>query len=205
MPTWACASKSSGLSRAVSPRWDSCAASGGQSRRSSACRLSSHWYWAGLTTATSRWSASSRISSIVCSRWWTLHKIDHWLATTVFRSLHSLAPPYLSDDLHRLVDIPSWRSLRSVSLLQLDVPRTHRRTVGDQAFATAGPTLWNSLPHDITDCVSLISFCRKQKTVLLSISFPWLHFFGGPWRLCHFKNFSCMNVCMYMYVCVTSK
>jgi len=47
----------------------------------------------------------------------------------------------------------SEKRLRSASSLQLDVPRTHRRTVGDQAFAAAGPTLWNSLPHDITDCV----------------------------------------------------
>jgi len=150
----------------------------------------------------SRWSASSRTSSIVCSRWWTLHQdrslacgaltisltrwLLHWLrsseriqyklAMTVFRSLHGLAPPYLSDDLHRLVDIPSRRRLRSASSLQLDVPRTHRRTVGDRAFATAGPTLWNSLPHDITDCVSLTSFCRKLKTFLFSVSFPWLHF-----------------------------
>jgi len=61
--------------------------------------------------------------------------------------------------------IPSRRRLRSASSLQLDVPRTHRRTVGDRAFAAAGPTLWNSLPRDITDCVSLASFCRKLKTI----------------------------------------
>jgi len=80
------------------------------------------------------------------------------------------------DDLLRLVDILSRRRLRSTSSLQLDVSRTHRRTVGDRAFAAAGPTLWNSLPHDITDCVSLTSFCRKLKTFLFSISFPRLHF-----------------------------
>jgi len=34
-------------------------------------------------------------------------RIQYKLATTVFWSLHGLAPPYLSDDLHRLVDIPS--------------------------------------------------------------------------------------------------
>jgi len=73
--------------------------------------------------------------------------IQYKLATTVFRLLHGLAPPYLSDDLHRLVDIPSRRRLRSASSLQLDVPRTHRWTVGDQAFAAARPMLWNSLPH----------------------------------------------------------
>jgi len=54
----------------------------------------------------------------------------------------------------------------------VDMPRSHRRTAGDRAFAAAGPTLWNSLPHDITDCVSLTSFCRILKTFLFSISFP---------------------------------
>jgi len=63
-----------------------------------------------------------------------------------------------------LVDNPSRRRQRSVSSLQLDMLRTHRWTVGVQAFAAAGPTLWNSLPHDIADCVSLTSFCRKLKT-----------------------------------------
>jgi len=53
------------------------------------------------------------------------------------------------------------------------MPRTHRRTVGDRAFAAAGPTLWNSLPHDITDCVSLTSFSRKPKT------FGFLYHFHG--------------------------
>jgi len=70
---------------------------------------------------------------------------------------------------------------------------------GDRAFAAGGPTLWNSLPHDITDCVLLTSFCRKRKTFLFSISFPWLHFtFFAPWGfyLSHFKiSYAC--VCMY--------
>jgi len=104
-----------------------------------------------ITLASSHWLRSSE-------------RIQYKLATTVFRSLHGLAPPYFSDDLHHFVDIPSRRRLRSASSLQLDVPRTHRRTVGDRAFAAAGPTLWNSLPHDITDCVSLTSFCLKLKT-----------------------------------------
>jgi len=51
-----------------------------------------------------------------------------------------------------------WSSLHFTN--PFDVPRTHRRTIGDRALAAAGPTLWNSPPHDITDCVSLTSFCR---------------------------------------------
>jgi len=42
-------------------------------------------------------------------------------------------------------------SMASVAAVILE---GHRRTVGDRAFTAAGPTLWNSLPHDITDCVT---------------------------------------------------
>jgi len=95
----------------------------------------------------------ARVTDALASLHWlrSSERIQYKLATTVFRSLHGLTPPYLSDDLHRLVDMPSRRRLRSASSLQLDVPRTHHRTVGDRAFAATGPTLWNSLPHDITD------------------------------------------------------
>jgi len=109
---------------------------------------------------------SNHITDTLASLHWlrSSERIQYKLVTTVFRSLHGLAPPYLSDGLHCLVDIPSGRRLRSSSSLQLDVPRTHRRTVGDRTFAAAGLTLWNSLTHDITDCVSPTSFCRKLKT-----------------------------------------
>jgi len=62
--------------------------------------------------------------------------------------------------------------LRSASSLQHDVPLTHRRAVSDRAFAAAGLTLVNSLPHDITDSESLTSFCRQPKTFLFSILLP---------------------------------
>jgi len=81
---------------------------------------------------------------------------------------------------HRLVDLSSRRRLRSASSLQLDVPRTHPLTVGDRAFAAAGPTLWNSLPDDITDGVSLTSFCRKLKTFCVLYHFnDYIFLFSG--------------------------
>jgi len=107
---------------------------------------------------------SDHITDMLVSLHWLRSSecIQYKLAMTVFRSLHGLAPPYLSDDLHRLVDIPSRRRLRSASSLQLDVPCTHRRTIGDRAFAAASPALWNSLPHDITDCVSHIILLETE-------------------------------------------
>jgi len=65
-----------------------------------------------------------------------------------------------------------------VPVSHLDVLRTHRRTVGDRAFAAAGPTLWNSLPHDVTDCVSLTSICRKLKTFCFLYHFHDYIFFS---------------------------
>jgi len=64
-------------------------------------------------------------------------RIQYKLTTTVFRSLHGLAPPYLSDKLHRLVNIPSRRRLRSASSLQLNVDliRLGRRISVAAAFA----------------------------------------------------------------------
>jgi len=97
------------------------------------------------------------------------------------------------------VDIPSRRRLRSASSLQLDVPRTHRRAVGDRAFAAAGPTLWNSLPHDITDCVSLTSFYRKLKTFVFHIiSMTTFLVVLEVFTWATLKNFLCMCVCVYV-------
>jgi len=123
--------------------------------------------------------------------------IQYELVMTEFWSLGCLAPKKLSDDLRCLVEIPSRRRLLSLSSLQLDVPRTHRRTVGDWAFAAAGPTLWNSLPLGITDCVSL-TFCRKLKTFCLLYHFhDYIFLFSGPWGLYlgHFEHFLCIYVC----------
>jgi len=73
MPTWVCAPKSSGLSRAVSPRWDSCAASGGQSQVASVYQslvvalVFSRLYYGNITLI-----GIPAYQPIVCSRRWTL-------------------------------------------------------------------------------------------------------------------------------------
>ena len=65
-------------------------------------------------------------------------RIQFKLATLVYQSLNGLAPRYLSDDLRRVADIPSWRNLRSASSCQLEVPRTRLTSVGDRTFSAAG-------------------------------------------------------------------
>jgi len=195
MPTWVCASKSSGLSRAVSTRWDSCAASGGhgQYRSLSTSRLSSHWYWAGLSTATSRWSASQRTSSVVCSRWWTLQQdrslacgaliisLTRWpvltgcvLLSASSRSYRRLCFGHCMVSPHRTVLIRRPSSLGGYPVAATSAVRVFaaaRRAAHSSSFywwlsvrCCRSVALEQSLPHDITNCVSLTSFCRKLKT-----------------------------------------
>ena len=58
------------------------------------------------------------------------------------------APRYLTE-LEVPVASTARRRLRSVSSADLVMPSTRRSTIGDRAFAVAGPRAWNSLPSDI--------------------------------------------------------
>ena len=82
------------------------------------------------------------------------------------------APRYLSDLLHRVLDITSRRRLRSSTSSELVIPLSRLVTVGDRSFVVAGPRLWNSLPEDITSAPSLLVFRRKLKTHLFRQSYP---------------------------------
>jgi len=54
---------------------------------------------------------------------------------------------------------------------QLNVPRV-RRVIGRRAFASAGPTVWNSLPDNLRDStVGLNQFQRELKTHLFACLF----------------------------------
>ena len=59
-----------------------------------------------------------------------------------------VAPRYLTE-LAVPVASTARRRLCSVSSADLVVPSTRRSTIGDRAFAVAGPRAWNSLPSDI--------------------------------------------------------
>ncbi len=51
------------------------------------------------------------------------------------------------------------------------VPRTHLKLKGDQAFAVAGPKLWNSLPQVLREVSTLNVFKVEVKNYLLSLAF----------------------------------
>jgi len=67
------------------------------------------------------------------------------------------------------------RRLRSVSSADLVVPSTRRSTIGDRAFAVAGPRAWNSLPYDIRISTPSFDTLKKHlKSYLFQLSFSSL-------------------------------
>lgn len=110
------------------------------------------------------------ITPVLISLHWlpVKYRIDYKILMFVFKSLHSLAPQYLTDLLQPY--IPS-RSLRSTNFNLLQVPRTRLKTRGDRAFSVVGPKLWNDLPFHIRTAPTLSVFKSTLKTYLFSLAF----------------------------------
>ena len=98
-------------------------------------------------------------------------RVKFKLAVLTHRVLHGTAPVYLGP-LCRVSDIPGRRSLRSAVTDRLVVPPVRLSTVGARSFAAAGPSVWNSLPADITSIDSLPVFRRHLKNYLFRLSYP---------------------------------
>ena len=84
-------------------------------------------------------------------------RIEFKILLLVFKSLHGLAPNYLND----LITIRTQQrySLRSNSEFLLNYPKGRMlSTLGDRAFVSAAPRLWNVLPSDISNEYSLCLF-----------------------------------------------
>ena len=98
-------------------------------------------------------------------------RVDFKVAVIVYRVLHGLTPPYLSQLTH-IADLPGCRRLRSLSTHSLLVPSFRRSTVRRPWFPVAASILWNSLPLDIQSSPSLTVFRQRLKTFLFRQSFP---------------------------------
>jgi len=80
----------------------------------------------------------------------------------------SQAPTYLADHCIPVSEIAGRQHLRSTRRQQLNVPRV-RRDIGSCAFASAGLTVWNSLPDNLRDStVGPDQFQRELKTHLFA-------------------------------------
>jgi len=99
-------------------------------------------------------------------------RIEFRLATLVFRCLHGTAPRYLADQLHRVAEVESRRRLRSSATLELVVPSTRRKTIGDRAFSVTAARAWNNLlQSDVLSSASLPVFRQRLKTKLFTDSY----------------------------------
>ena len=77
-----------------------------------------------------------------------------------FKALHTGRPPYLTDQLqyYQLT-----RSLRSSGSHQLVKP-WHNLSFGSRTFRISAPHIWNSLPTNIREAQSVLTFRRRLKT-----------------------------------------
>ena len=94
-------------------------------------------------------------------------RIDFKLGLLVYKCLHGIAPPYLTEMLVLKSTVPALSRLRSTARGDLLVPRTKTKTIGPRSFATSGPALWNKLPDDLRDpSLSLPVFKQRLKSYL---------------------------------------
>ena len=98
------------------------------------------------------------------------YRIEFKIVLLTFKCLYELAPPYLGDLI--AVAPQSRYNLRSRNATLL-VPAKARclPTLGDRAFQSAAPKLWNSLPAEIRNIQTLTSFKRALKTYFFKTAF----------------------------------
>ncbi len=76
---------------------------------------------------------------------------------TCFKALSGIGPSYIRDML--AIAIPKKPDLRTAyDTLQLEVPKTRLKTVGDRAFSFYAVRHWNTLPLCIRECSTVNSF-----------------------------------------------
>ena len=84
-----------------------------------------------------------------------------------FKALHSLAPLFLSELLTPYIPKRDFRYSDSGLLI---VSPSRLQSMGDRAFPSFAPKLWNSLPSEVRHAESLSIF-------LLSLKTPFYSFF----------------------------
>jgi len=93
-------------------------------------------------------------------------RIQYKLCVLVFNCVHGSAPGYLHEVIIPVANDEPRRRLRSASSADLTILATRRSSLGDSAFAVAGPHVWNTLPDAVRQCSSPDSFKRSLKTHL---------------------------------------
>ena len=104
----------------------------------------------------------------------TTMKQLHWLPISfrckykmlllVYRCMKNQAPEYLQQKLiFRNLVQNTWSAIESDLLY---IPYNKRKTLAGHGFSTAGPKLWNSLPHELQTAPTVCGFKKLLKTYL---------------------------------------
>ena len=93
-------------------------------------------------------------------------RIDYKILVLTYKCLHGSAPSYLSE---LLMIHTHTRTLRPNSLRNLVVP-LHKLSSTDCSFTCSAPQLWNTVPVEIRNSVSLSDFKKNLKTFLITVS-----------------------------------
>ena len=95
-------------------------------------------------------------------------RIDYKLCLLTYKTLQIQQPTYLYNSL----SFPSHSlSTRSSDSSVLSIPYV-RTSLGKKAFSVIAPRLWNSLPPDTRNSLSVSTFRSKLKTHLFKLAFP---------------------------------
>ena len=96
-------------------------------------------------------------------------RVKFKLALLAYKSVHGLAPEYLSAYCVPVSRMPGRTHLRSAGQWTMLVPRTKTVTIGPRGFYCSCPSVWNSLPVSLRDFnLSLETFRQKLKLHLFT-------------------------------------
>ena len=66
---------------------------------------------------------------------------------------------------------PVWNTCSAMESNLLHIPYNKRKTLADRGFSSAGPKLWNSLPHELQTAPTVSGFKKLLKTYLFKTSY----------------------------------
>ena len=104
-------------------------------------------------------------------RWMNvIERRDYFVALTVFKCIHGMAPTYTSDciTICNEVAVRDTRNSTSINLVTLPYATLD---IFKNSFAYKGPFIWNALPDNIRKCVTLSGFKIALKAHVLNV---WL-------------------------------
>ena len=95
-------------------------------------------------------------------------RIEYKVLLMTYKALNGLAPIYICELLNYKHNV---RSLRSSNKLLLMEPKMRLNTVGDRAFSSYAPRLWNVLPLHIKESKNIEAFKSALKTNLFKLHY----------------------------------